>query len=162
MYRFIHLIGWIRLKLSKMSNYQSSQSALGLGCSDWCGLPLNASGRISEQAEQAFSFHSKGGRCNFWGLFRCNDRSRDGWRHDRNRSDTIMISKLCRFGYIFHHECFVLFCFWTLDYIYHTNVSCDWVSLPYASLQSNWASKPLKLGLSISFSLWWFSSLLTL
>ena len=70
-------------------------SAAKLGCSDWCDFPLNASERISEQA---LIFHSKGGRCSFWGLLYCDDRrspwwaSRDGLQHDHIRSDTVMIS----------------------------------------------------------------------
>ena len=40
---------------------------------------------------------SEGGRCNFWGLVDC---------------------------FIFYHSCFVLFCFWTRNYIYDTSVSC--------------------------------------
>ena len=55
-----------------------------------------------------------------------------------------------------------LFCFWTRNFIHYTSVGCVWFSLSYVSLQSNWAWKPLKLGLSISFSLWGFSSLLML
>ena len=35
-------------------------SAVKLGCSDWCGLPLKALERISEKA---LIFHWKGGRC---------------------------------------------------------------------------------------------------
>ena len=43
-------------------------------------------------------FHSKGGRCSFWGLLYCDDRrstwwaSRDGLKHDYIRSGTVMIS----------------------------------------------------------------------
>ena len=54
-----------------------------------------------------------------------------------------------------------LFCFWTLNFIYYTSVSCVWFLLPYVSLQSNWAWKSLKLGMSILFFLWGFSYLLT-
>ena len=42
-------------------------------------------------------FHSKGGRCSFWGLLYCDDRrspwwaSRDELQHDHIRSDTVMI-----------------------------------------------------------------------
>ena len=68
-------------------------SAAKLGNSDWCDFPLNASERISEQA---LIFHSKGGRCSFWGLLYCYDRrspwwaSRDGLQHDHIHSDTVM------------------------------------------------------------------------
>ena len=65
-------------------------------------------------------------------------------------------------GYIFHHSCFFLVCFWNRNFIYYTSVSCVWFLLPYVNLQSNWAWKPLKLGLSILFYLWGFLSLLTL
>ena len=48
---------------------------------------------------------------------------------------------------------FVLFCFvfehWT--FIYYTSVDCVWFLLPYISLQSKWAWKSLKLGMSILF-----------
>ena len=64
-------------------------------------------------------------------------------------------------GYIFHHSCFFLFCFWNRNFIYYTSVSCVWFLLPYVSLQSNWAWKSLKLGMSILFFLWGFSYLLT-
>ena len=64
-------------------------------------------------------------------------------------------------GYIFHHSCFFLFCFLTRNFIYYTSVSCVWFLLPYVSLQSNWAWKSLKLGMSILFFLWGFSYLLT-
>ena len=52
-------------------------------------------------------------------------------------------------GYIFHHSCFFLVCFWNRNFIYYTSVSCVWFLLPYVNLQSNWAWKPLELGLSI-------------
>ena len=56
-------------------------------------------------------------------------------------------------SYIFHHSCFFMFCFWTRNFIYYTSASCVWFLLPYVNLQSNWAWKPLKLGLSILFRL---------
>ena len=138
-------------------------------CSDSCGLPLNASERISEQA---LIFSLEGGRCSSWGLLHCDDRrspqwaSRDGSQHDRSRSDTVMISmnfnSYASLVIFFHNSCFVLFCFWTWKFIYYTSVSYVWFLLPYVSLQSNWAWKPLELGMSISFSLWGLLSLLTL
>ena len=57
-------------------------------------------------------------------------------------------------GYIFQ--------IWNRNFIYYTSVSCVWFLLPYVNLQSNWAWKPLKLGLSILFYLWGFLSLFTL
>ena len=45
-------------------------------------------------------FHSKGGRCSFWGLLFCDDRrspwwaSRNGLQHDHIRSDTVMIREI--------------------------------------------------------------------
>ena len=51
-----------------------NDGAVKVGCRDWSGLPLNASESISEQALS--SVHSRGGRCNFWGLLHCNDRNR--------------------------------------------------------------------------------------
>ena len=59
-------------------------------------------------------------------------------------------------GYIFHHSCFFSVLFSKTDFC------CVWFLLPYVHLQSNWAWKPLKLGLSILFHLWGFLSLLTL
>ena len=59
-------------------------------------------------------------------------------------------------SYTSHHSSFVLICLWILNYIYYTSVSFVWFLSPYVSLQSNWAWKPSKLGLSISFSLWGF------
>ena len=101
----------------------------------------------------------------------CDDRRSPWWatrvrpQHDRSRSDTIMISmyfnsyaRLYFSSFLF----FFLFCFWTQNFIYYTSVSCVWFLLPYLNLQSNWAWKLLKLGLSILFYLWGFLSLLTL
>ena len=65
-------------------------------------------------------------------------------------------------GYIFHHSFFFSILFLTRNFIYYTSVSCIWFLSPYVNLQSNWASKTLKLGLSILFYLWGFLSLLTL
>ena len=68
-------------------------------------------------------------------------------------------------GYIFHHSCFFFFfliCFWTRKFIYYTSNGCVWFLLPFVDLQSNWAWKPLKLGLFILFYFWGFLSLLTL
>ena len=70
--------------------------------------------------------HSKGCRCNFWGLLHYDDRTSPRWascngpQHDCSRSDTVM--PLRKLGYIFHYSCFVLFCFCTRDYIYYTSV----------------------------------------
>ena len=71
-------------------------------------------------------FHSKGGRCSFWGLLYCDDRrspwwaSRDGLQHDHIRSDTVMIrmnfnsyASLVIFFIISVFFCFV-FEHWTL------------------------------------------------
>ena len=134
----------------------------------WCGLLLNASERISEQA--LFFFHSKDGRCSFWGMIHCDVR-RSPWR--ASRDGLSMISFALTPSWLvwiltarpvwlyFSSFLFVLFCFWTQNFIYYTSDSCVWFLLPYVSSQSNWAWKPLKLGLSILFSLWGFSSLLS-
>ena len=61
-------------------------------------------------------------------------------------------------GYVFHHSCSVF----ENETSYYTSVSCVWFLLSYVNLQSNWAWKPLKLGLSVLFYLWGFLSLLTL
>ena len=59
-------------------------SAVNLGCSEWCGLPLNASERASDVI--------------FWGLLYSDDRRSPWWavrvgpQHDRGRSDTVMMS----------------------------------------------------------------------
>ena len=44
-----------------------------LSCCDSCGLPLNASERISEQALNSSR------QCNFWGLLHCDDRRSPWW-----------------------------------------------------------------------------------
>ena len=64
---------------------------------------------------------------------------------------------LCFLSFLF---CSVLFL--NSNFIYYASFSCVWFLLPLLSLQSNWAWKLSKLGLSISFSLWGFSSLLAL
>ena len=117
-------------------------------------------------------FHSKGGRCQFWGLLHSDDQrslwwsSRDGPQHDRSRSDTIMISmnfkSYASLAIFFTIPVLLCFFFWTRHFIYFTSVSCVWFLLPYVSLRSNWAWKLSKLDrLSISFSFWGFSSPLT-
>ena len=115
-------------------------------------------------------FHSKGGRCSFWGLLYCDDRrspwwaSRDGLQHDDIRSDTVMIRMNFNsyaslviffiisvlFCFVFNSELYILYECWLCL-----------ILLPYVSLQSNWAWKSLKLGMSILFFLWGFSYLLT-
>ena len=140
-------------------------SAAKLGCSDRCDFPLNASERISEQA---LIFSLEGGRCSSWGLLHCDDRrspqwaSRDGSQHDRSRSDTVMISMNFNSYARLYFSSFLFFSIWNRNFIYYTSVSCVWFLLPYVNLQSNWAWKPLKLGLSILFYLWGFLSLFTL
>ena len=114
-------------------------------------------------------FHSKGGRCSFWGLLYCDDR-RSPWWASRDELSMIIFAQtpswlvwiltIMPVWLYFHHFCFVLFCFWTLNFIYYTSVSCVWFLLPYVSLQSNWAWKSL-LGMFILFFLWGFSYLLT-
>ena len=48
--------------------------------------------------DNAIHFHSKGGRCKFWGLIHYADRRLSQWayldgpQHDRSSSDTVMIS----------------------------------------------------------------------
>ena len=117
-----------------------NDSAVKLGYSDWCGLPLNASERISEQA---LIFSLEGCRSSSWGLLHCDDRrspwwaNRDGPQRDRSRSDTGMISMNFN-GYtnlvIFS---IFLFCFWSRNFTYYKKVSCVWFLLLYISLQSN-------------------------
>ena len=119
---------------------------------------------------QLFLFHSKGSRFSSWGLLHCDDRrspwwaSRDRPQHDRSRSDTVMISMNFNSYARLYFSSFLFFlvCFWNRNFIYYTSVSCVWFLLPYVNLQSNWAWKPLKLGLSILFYLWGFLSLFTL
>ena len=116
-------------------------------------------------------FHSKGGRCSFWGLLYCDDRRSPWWasrgelQHDHIRSDTVMISMNFNSyaSLVIFFIISVLFCFvfehWTL-YTIRVLAVFDFL-LPYVSLQSNWAWKSLKLGMSILFFLWGFSYLLT-
>ena len=150
-----------------------SDSAIKLSYWDWCGLPLIhvAAKTISEQALSAF--HSQAGRRNFWGLLHCDHQRLPWWprcdqpQHDRSCSDTDMICMNFNIFASLFMFCItpVLFCFvfLTRNYVYNMGVSCVWFLLPYISrLGSNWAWKPFKLRLSISFSLLGFSSLLTL
>ena len=107
--------------------------------------------------------HSKGCRCNFWGLLHSDDRkspwwaSRVGTQHDRSRFDTVIISKNLN-SYASLAIFFIIpdlfFCFWPQNYTYYTRVSCVWFLSPSVSLQSNWTWKLSEPGLSISFSLW--------
>ena len=115
--------------------------------------------------------HSKGCRCNLRGLLHSDDRkspwwaSRVGTQHDRSRFDTVIISMNLN-SYASLAIFFIIpdlfFCFWPQNYTYYTRVSCVWFLSPSVSLQSNWTWKLSEPGLSISFSLWRFSSLLAL
>ena len=109
--------------------------------------------------DNAIHFHSKGGRCKFWGLIRYADRRLPRWacldgpQHDRSSSDTVMISmnfdtysSLALFFII----CFVLFLNIKL-YILHECYQCL-IFITVRNLQSSWACEPSKLELSISFS----------
>ena len=104
--------------------------------------------------------HSKGGWCNIWGLLYCDDRksplwaSRDGPWHDRSRSDIVIISM--NFNSYASSALFfiipVLFCFvFEHGILYTIRMIAMYFFLPYLSLQSYWAWKPSKPGLSISF-----------
>ena len=115
-------------------------------------------------------FYSKGGRYSFWGLLYCDNRrspwwaSRDGLRHGHIHLDTVMISmnfnSYANLAIFFIISVLFRFFFWTRNFMYYTSVSCVWFLLPNVSLQSNWAWKSLKLGMSILFFLWGFSYLL--
>ena len=68
--------------------------------------------------DNAIHFHSKGGRCKFWGLIHYADRRLPQWayldgpQHDRSSSDTVMISmnfETYSSLAIFFIICFVLF-----------------------------------------------------
>ena len=83
--------------------------------------------------------------------------SRDRPQHDRSRSDTVMIGMNFNSYARLYFSSF-LFCFWKWNFIYYTSVGYVWFLLPYVNMQSNWAWKPLKLGLSILFYLWGFVS----
>ena len=110
----------------------------------WCGLLLNASERISEQA--LFFFHSKDGRCSFWGMIHCDVRRSPWWA---SRDGLSMITFALTPSWLvwiltarpvwlyFSSFLFVLFCFWTQNFIYYTSDSCVWFLLPYVSSQSN-------------------------
>ena len=75
----------------------------------------------------------------------------DSQHYKRLRRIPIVFHSLS--SYTSHHSSFVLICLWILNYMYYTSVSFVWFLSPYVSLQSNWAWKPSKLGLSILFSL---------
>ena len=128
-------------------------------------MAFHSTHRKGNQSKLLF-FHSKGSQFSSWGLLHCDDRrspwwaSRDRPQHDRSRSDTVMISmNFNSYARLYFSSfLFFLFCFWKQNFIYYTSVSCVWFLLPYVNLQSNWAWKPLKLGLSIWFYLWGFLS----
>ena len=69
-----------------------NNSAVKLGCSDWCDLQLNATKGYQSMLLVVLS---KGGRCYFWSLFDCDDRRSPWWascvgpQHD---ADMISIS----------------------------------------------------------------------
>ena len=109
-------------------------------------------------------FHSKGDRCSLWGLLHCDELPAMEHRVIAVMTPSWLVWTLTAMPVWLDHSSFLfcLFCFWTQNFIYYDSVSCVWFLLPYVSLQSNRAWKPLKLGLSIWFSLWGFSSLLTL
>ena len=128
-------------------------SAVKLGCCDWCGLPLNASTQrigTGYHSKLLLIIHSKGGWRNFWGLLHCDDRrsplwaTRDRPQHGRSHSDTVMLSMT--FNRYDSKAIFfiilVLFCF-----VFNRKLSilCEcwrvWFLLPSVSLQSNWAWK---------------------
>ena len=135
----------------------------------WPGFRLTL--RKGYQSTLLF-FHSKGSLFSSWGLLHYDGQRSPWWagcdrpQHDRSRSDTFMI--IMNFNsyarlFFFHHSCFFLFCFWTWNFIYYTNVSCIWFLWPHVNLQSNRAWKPIKLELSILLYLWgFFLSLLRL
>ena len=82
-------------------------------------------------------------------------------QHDRSRSDTVMISMNFNSYASLYFSSFVFFSVLFLkkrSFTHYRSVSCVWFLLPYVNLQSNWAWKPLKLGLSILFYLWGFVS----
>ena len=60
--------------------------------------------------------------------------------------------------FFFFFAC-LLFCFLTINCIYFMSIRCVWFLLSDVNLQSCWAWKPSKLGLSISFSLSGFEEL---
>ena len=66
---------------------------------------------------------------------------------------------LCSVSFFFFFFACLLFCFLTINCIYFMSVRCVWFLLSDVSLQSYWAWKPSKLGLSISFSLSGFEEL---
>ena len=100
-------------------------SAVKLGCSDWCGLPLNALSKL-------LVLHLKGSRCNFWGLLHCDD-----WRSLAAMDLSMIavaltspllvwISKVMPVWLPFSS---FLFSFGTRNNIYYTSVSCVWFLL---------------------------------
>ena len=158
---------WTTAEFTEKMKIAWVDSGVKLASCDWRGLPLEVLEKVSEQA---LGCHSKGGhvisevhhyderRSPWWA-------SRDGPKHDRSCSHTIMFrmefnsyASLATFFIIPVLLCFVF----ERETIYYTSVTCVWFLLPHVSLQSNCVWKPSKLRLSISFSLWEFSSLLSL
>ena len=123
--------------------------AVKLSCSDWCGLHHSTHRKGHQFTREAVDEISEA--C-FSGDPRA---SCVGPQHDRGRSYTVMISM--NFD---SYANLAIFCiipgpvlFLNSNFIYYTSVSCVSVLLLYVSLQSHWAWKVLKLGLSISYSL---------
>ena len=108
-------------------------------------------------------FHSKGDRCSLWGLLHCDELPAMEHRVIAVMTPSWLVWILTAMPVWLDHSSFLFWpvCFWTQNFIYYDSVSCVWFLLPYVSLQSNRVWKPLKLGVSIWFSLWGFSSLLT-
>ena len=113
----------------------------------------------------SYFFHWKGSRCTFWGLLHWDD-------HDKLVAmDLSMIAVALTPSWLvwiltvipvwLYFSSFLLcpVLFLNTKLIYCRSVRCVWFSLPYVSFQSNWAWKPLKLGLSISFTLRIFVSI---
>ena len=93
-----------------------------LGCSDWCGLPLNASERVSEQT---LIFSLEGRPMYFLRLaslrwpkivMMSSPRWTSAW--------LVWILTVISVWLYFHHSCFVLFCFWSQNFTYYLCVSC--------------------------------------
>ena len=120
-------------------------------------MAFHSTHRKGNQSKLLF-FHLKGSRFSSWGLLHCDDRrspwwaSRDRPQHYCSCSDTVLISMNFNSYARLYFSSFLFFSVFVF-FIHYTSVSCVWFLLPYVNLQSNWAWKPLKLGLSILFRL---------
>ena len=151
--------------------------AVKLGCCDWCGLPLNSSTQRIRKDIRVGSLLLSRRAADV--ISQACFTAMTGDHHDElpamNLSVVaVALTPSCLVWILtvmpawLYFSSFPIcsvrfFCFLTRHLINYASVNCLWFLLSSVSLQSNWAWKTLKFGLSTSsFSVSLFSSLLTL